>query len=93
MLGQTAEQARAGGRRERRFWSWTEDDYVIREVTAFGGPNTEQDGYWWVPELGFSGGEGYHLFATKRLAAQHADRKICQEIVRLERLRANISAD
>jgi hypothetical protein len=93
MLGQTTEQARESGRRERRFWSWSSDDYIIREVTAFAGPNTEQDGYWWVPELGFSGGEGYHLFTTKFLAAAHADRKIMQEIARLERLRANITAE
>jgi hypothetical protein len=93
MFGQTAEQARVCGREERRFWSWSDDDYVIREVSAFAGPNTHEDHYWWIPELGFSGGEGYHLFTTKHLAAAHADRKISQQIARLEALRANISAD
>lgn len=90
MLGQSAEQARASGRRERRFWSWSDDDYVIREVTAFAGPSTEQDGYWWVPQLGFSGGEGFHLFPTKSEAATAATRKIGDEIDRLQRLRSNI---
>jgi hypothetical protein len=93
MLGQTAEKARANGREERRFWAWSEDDYTIREVTAFAGPNTDADGYWWVPELGYSLSSSHHLFSTKYLAADHAYRKITKEIDRLLALREHIDAN
>jgi hypothetical protein len=92
LLGQSVEQARASKREEGRFWSWSDDDYRIVEVSAFAGPTSTQDGYWWVPELGFSGGEGYHLFKTKVEAARAAYTKISKDITRLERLRANIDA-
>lgn len=92
LLGQTKEQARANGREERRFWSWSKDDYVIREVSAFASPSTNQDGYWWVPELGYSLSVNHHLFGTKRLAADAAYRSITAEIDRLVALRENITS-
>jgi hypothetical protein len=91
--GQSVEEAREHNRLERRFWSWSDDDYVLVEVSAFAADgHAPKDGYWWVPQLGFSGGEGHHLFPTKFQAAMAAERKINKQIKRLEMLRGNIDA-
>jgi hypothetical protein len=89
LLGPNVDQARSSGRTERRFWSWSEDDYRIVQVSGF---DTGNEGYWWVPELGYSMGEGYHLFETKAEAARAAYAKISKQIARLEELKANIDA-
>lgn len=88
--GQSAEQARTDGREERRFWSWGELDYRIVEVSGFAGPNSHEDGYWWVPELGASMSVGYHLFASKEEARTAASTRLTKQINDLEALRANI---
>lgn len=93
MLGQTADQARQGNRLERRFWAWDDADYRIVQVIAFAADEHEpKDGYYWVPELGFSGGYGVSLFDTRADAAWAAYKQISGQIGRLERLRANIDA-
>lgn len=88
--GQSIEQARADGREERRFWSWDESDYRIVEVSGFAGPNSHEDGYWWVPELGASMCVGHHLFPTQQEASSAASAKLTDRISSLEALRANI---
>lgn len=49
--------------RARRQW-WAVSDYDVQEVTGFSCAPTNPD-MWWCPELGFSGAEGHHLFATR----------------------------
>lgn len=89
--GQSLDQARSNGRLERRFWSWSDENYQIVEVSAFAADeNPPKDGYWWVPQLGFSGSERFHLFTTKRDAARAAYALISTQIQRLEALRDNI---
>lgn len=92
--GQSIDKARESDRLERRFWSWSDDDYKIIEVSAFAaGAHPPKDGYWWVPQLGFSGGEGHHLFPSKFQAAMAAERKIRKQIAQLEQLRSNIDRE
>ena len=90
--GQSVEKARAEGRTERRFWSWSEDNYRIVEVSAFAGPNSESDGYWWVPELGFSGSVKHHLFTSRQDAARAALEQINKKAAEIDRLKQNIDA-
>jgi hypothetical protein len=93
MFGQSIERARAEGRYERQFWSWSSDDYRIVPVSAFAADDKEPtDGYYWVPQLGFSGGYGYHLFDTRQDAARAAFASISKQIQQLEALRMNIDA-
>lgn len=87
MFHTSAAQARAAGRMERRFWGWEDYSYEIMEASGF---STSNDGYWWVPDLGFSGKEGIHLFDSKEEAKQAALRKVNAEIARLEGSRENI---
>ena len=91
MFGPNVNQARASLREERRFWSWSDDDYRIREVSGFR-CSPDEDSYWWVPELGYTLTVGRHLFSTRQDAARAAFTKITNEIARLQELQANIDA-
>lgn len=65
MFGQTLEQARAEGRKERAFWSW-DDEEELRPVIGLECPDNPKA--WWVPELGYTMWEGTRLFPTKQEA-------------------------
>jgi hypothetical protein len=61
------------------------------EVSAFAADGKPpSDDYWWVPQLGFNGGYGLHLFDTREAAMIAAHKKIETQIDALMRLRANI---
>lgn len=63
------------GRESRQWWAVNDDSNRVHLVVGWScAPNTP--GIWWVPELGCSMEEGYHLYATE----QEAKAKLIAEL-------------
>lgn len=91
MFQTSAEQARADGRLERKFWAINDENDIYR-VVHVSGFSTPNDGYWWVPELGYSMSEGNHLFIARWDAVAKAVRLIDLKMEKLVASRADLLA-
>mgnify|MGYP003511122451 FL=1 len=71
--------------REKRQWWVVADNHVIKCTGYSCAPNNPE--VWWLPEVGFSGAEGDHLFKTEDEALAKAIKEIeCNMLVIQERL-------
>lgn len=61
---------------------WVNDGQSVRELQCL---KCDTKGYWWCPEAGFSGAEGYQIFETKRDALLSAIQIATQEWTRIDR--------
>lgn len=69
-------------RQSKQFWA-VDDTWEVVFVTGYECP--PNDDTWWVPELGYSLSDKYHLFATAREARTHAMDKLESNIADLQR--------
>lgn len=68
-------------RLSKQFWAITEN-WEVRCVTGYECP--ANDGVWWVPTLGYSMTEGYHLFDGFDEAKRKALGDLATEINKLK---------
>lgn len=68
--------------REKRQW-FAVHGGDVRKVTGYSCAPSNPD-MWWCPEVGFSGSEGHHLFATRAEAIDRAVKETERDLAELQ---------
>lgn len=68
----------------REFYGIT-DSYYVEQVQGFACSEDPENRLWWVPELGYSMSEGFHLFTDRKKALKRAISEASEEIAALQK--------
>jgi hypothetical protein len=69
-------------RLSKEFWAIDDEDWSVQRVTGYECPPNEK--VWWVPKLGYSMTEGFHLFNSFDDAKAAGLRRLSADIQNLK---------